>query len=209
MEPLRDTSKEAYARRLQSKERTWWKRAFNVQAPYQWNLRRQNLGRVLEVGCGIGRNLGTLGRDAVGVDHNEMSVALARQRGLLAMTWPEFEASPLSEPESFDGILVAHVIEHMERSKAEALLVMYLPYLRPGGAVLMICPQERGFASDSTHVQFTTGEELETLARSAGLEPSSWSSFPLPRWLGRLFVYNEFHVRATKPLDSSSNRLSE
>ena len=52
--------------------------------PYRWNLRRLRLGRVLDVGCGIGRNLQHLDADAVGVDHNQDSVTIARQRGLTA-----------------------------------------------------------------------------------------------------------------------------
>jgi hypothetical protein len=50
-----DTSGEDSARRLQAKQQVWWKKALNVQAPYQWNLRRQHLGRTHDVGCGIGR----------------------------------------------------------------------------------------------------------------------------------------------------------
>ena len=35
----------------------------------------------------------------------------------------------------------------------------YLPGLRAGGKVLFICPQERGYASDATHVRFTDDED--------------------------------------------------
>ena len=64
----------------------WWKRLLNVQAPYQWNLRRQHLGRTLDIGCGIGRNLPSLPPGSLGVDHNATSIATARARGLHAMT---------------------------------------------------------------------------------------------------------------------------
>jgi len=153
-----NTSGEAYARRLQSKQQVWWKKALNVQAPYRWNLRRQRLGRTLDVGCGIGRNLETLDPGSVGVDHNEHSVAVAREAGVTALTVTEWEQSPLRVPDSFDGILLAHVIEHMTEADGLALLREYLPYLRPGGRVFFVCPQERGYASDATHVRFTTGE---------------------------------------------------
>ena len=33
------------------------RRMLPTQAPYRWNLRRLRLGRVLDVGCGVGRNL--------------------------------------------------------------------------------------------------------------------------------------------------------
>ncbi len=92
---MRDTSGEDYARRLQAKQEVRWKKALNVQAPYQWNLRRQQLGRTLDVGCGIGRNLETLAEGSVGVDHNASAVQVARERGVIALTVEEWEQSEL------------------------------------------------------------------------------------------------------------------
>ncbi len=193
-----DTAGEDYARRLQAKQQVWWKKALNVQAPYQWNLRRQQLGRTLDVGCGIGRNLETLDPRSVGVDHNATAVEVARERGVTALTVAEWEVSDRRVPESFDGILLAHVIEHMSAAEGVALLEDYLPYLRPGGRVFFVCPQERGYASDPTHVRFTTGDDLAALARDVGLEPQPWFSFPFPRWAGKPFIYNEFCLLAVK-----------
>jgi SAM-dependent methyltransferase len=197
---MRDTSGEDYARRLQAKQEVWWKKALNVQAPYQWNLRRQHLGRTLDVGCGIGRNLETLDAGSVGVDHNAAAVEVARERGVIALTVEEWASSELRVPESFNGILLAHVIEHMDAAAGVAIMRDYLPYLRPGGKVFFICPQERGYASDPTHVRWTTGDDLVELSREVGLEPDPWFSFPFPRWAGKPFIYNEFCVVARKPV---------
>lgn len=194
-----DTAAEEYARRLHAKQQIWWKRALNVQAPYQYNLRRQGLGRTLDVGCGIGRNLETLGGGSVGVDHNAASVKLARERGVTALTVEEWETSDLRVPEAFDGILLAHVIEHMDEAAGRAIMEDYLPYLRPGGRVFFVCPQERGYDSDATHVRWTTGADLEALARDVGLVPDPSFSFPFPRWAGKPFIYNEFCLLAHKP----------
>ncbi len=116
-----------YAERLERKQTVWWKRALNVQAPYQWNLRRQQLGRTLDVGCGIGRNLGVLAPGSVGVDHNATSVEIARARNHDALTVDEFLASERARARSFDSLLLAHVIEHLERDEALGLLRLYLP----------------------------------------------------------------------------------
>ncbi len=194
-----DTAGADYARRLQATQQVWWKRALKVQAPYQWNLRRQRLGRALDVGCGIGRTLETLAPGSVGVDHNAVAVAVARERGVVALTVDEWRQSPLRVPASFDGMLLAHVVEHLPAEEAVTLLRDYLPYVRPGGRVFLVCPQERGYRSDPTHVRFTTGDDLADLAREVGLEPQPWFSFPFPRWAGELFVYNEFCLLATKP----------
>ncbi len=193
-----DTRDQSYAHRLKAKEGVWWKRLLDVQAPYRWNLRRQQLGRALDIGCGIGRNLLSLAPDSLGVDHNVESVAEARRRGLPALTVEEWLDSPLRVEESFDSLLLAHVVEHMGEADAESLLEAYLPYLKPGGCVFFICPQERGFASDETHVRFADGDALARLARKVGLVPGDWFSFPLPRALGRVFTYNEFCLLARK-----------
>lgn len=197
---MRDTRGDDYARRLQTIQVARWKQVLNVQAPYRWNIRTQELGRTLDIGCGIGRNLEALDAGSVGVDHNALSIEVARERGFAALTTQEWEDSELRVAESFDGFLVAHVMEHMSPEEGEQVMRSYLPYLRPGGKVLFICPQERGYASDPTHVRWTTGEDLEDVARSLGLEPQPWRSFPFPRAAGKAFIYNEFNVLATKPL---------
>ena len=189
-----------YAERLRRKQMLWWKRLLNVQAPYHWNLRRQALGRTLDVGCGIGRNLGFLPPGSVGVDHNAESVALARSMGYDAYTVTEFLDGDLALAGGFDGLLLAHVLEHMRREQALELLRDYLPFVRPGGRVFLVCPQERGYASDPTHVWFAQGSDLRELALTLGLELDQSFSFPFPRKAGKLFIYNEFCVRARVPL---------
>lgn len=188
-----------YTDRLEGLSNIWWKRLLNTQAPYHWKLRRADLGRTLEIGCGIGRLLAALPFGSMGVDHNPESVAHCRARGLDAMTTEEFLASEAFEPGRFDSLLMAHLLEHLTPADAAALVESYLPALRPGGKVLIICPQERGYASDSTHVTFFDGPALEDFCRSLGLQPSPWESFPFPRAAGTAFTYNEFYVLARKP----------
>ena len=78
-----ETSHEDYARRLETYELAWWKRFLNVQAPYQWNLRRLDPGLTLDLGCGIGRNLAALGTGSIGVDHNATSSQRLPEGGVL------------------------------------------------------------------------------------------------------------------------------
>ena len=194
-----DTSGQDYTERLQANSGATWKRWLNVQAPYRWNLRRQDLGRTLDVGCGIGRNLAQLPAGSLGVDHNETSVAAARAAGLDAVTNTEWGLSGMAESAAFDSLLFAHVIEHMTYDDAVLLVLSYLGALQSGGKVFFICPQERGYASDPTHLSWTTGGDLEQLSRDVGLRPSPSRSFPGPRVVGRIFTYNEFNVMARKP----------
>lgn len=186
-----------YTRRLEAAESTRWKRLLNVRAPYRWNLRRLGLGRTLDIGCGIGRNLVDLDPGSVGVDHNEQSVTAARSRGCEAMTPDEFIGS--GAPGSFDSLLFAHVLEHMPKDDAAELVGRYLPYLRTDGRVVVIVPQEAGFRSDPTHVEFIGDPEIEEIADSLGLSVARSYSFPFPRVVGRWFRYNETVVIAERP----------
>ena len=190
------TEDSAYADRLERLETVWWKRALDVQRPYRWNLRRLAPGFMLDVGCGLGRNLGHLGGHGVGVDHNPESIAVARSRGLQAFTPDEFAQSEYASPGRFDSLLCAHVVEHMPADSVVELLRSYLGYVRRGGKVIVITPQERGFRSDPTHVEFVDFDALRALADRLDLAWESARSFPLPRVAGRVFTYNEFVVVA-------------
>ncbi len=194
------TEKESYTERLISLE-SKWKRLLDVQRPYRMHLQRLQLGFVLDLGCGLGRNLVNLGgRGAgVGIDHNPRSVDVALSRGVLAFTPEEFQGSEYAREARFDAILLSHVVEHMERSEVVTLLNAYLTYLRPGGRVVFITPQERGFRSDPSHVTFTDFAALTEIAKEAGLTVERQYSFPFPRSIGHVFKYNEFVALCRKP----------
>ncbi len=181
-----------YTERLQRLGGRGWKRLLPTQAPYRWNLRRLNLGRTLDVGCGIGRNLAHLGDGGVGVDHNPTSIAACRANGLTAYTIGDFLASQHARSGSFDSLLAAHLLEHMSEPDARDVIGRYLPYVRSRGRIVFITPQERGFASDATHVRFVGFAEAAELASALGLTVERQYSFPFPRPAGRIFIYNEF-----------------
>ena len=188
-----------YTDRLRRVTGARWKRLLNTQAPYRWNVRRLGLGRTLDIGCGLGRNLAHLGGNGVGVDHNPTSVQVARAQGLTAFTIDEFLASEYARPDTFDSALAAHLVEHLTEDQAREVVGGYLPYVKSGGRVVFITPQERGYASDATHVRFMDFAGVGTLAADLGLRVQRQYSFPFPRALGKMFTYNEFVVVAVKP----------
>jgi 2-polyprenyl-3-methyl-5-hydroxy-6-metoxy-1,4-benzoquinol methylase len=218
----------AYADRLQTLERARWKQLLDVQAPYRWNIRRLGLGRTLDIGCGLGRNLAHLGGQGVGVDHNPTSVEVARRRGLQAYTAEEFLAGPLARPGSFDALLAAHVVEHMPEADAVELFRTYLPFVRAEGKVVIITPQEKGYTTDATHVRFCGFDEVAALCAKVGgakvggarvggakvggakvgLRLVRQYSFPFPRPAGRVFPYNEFVTLARTQAVSHGHGLA-
>jgi hypothetical protein len=147
------------------------------------------------VGAGIGRTLEVLSPGSVGVDHNPDSVAFMRARGLTAQTIDEFARSETT----YNGLLCAHVLEHLEPGTQEEMLRPYVERLESGATVMIICPQERGFASDATHTDFVEGPRIAQVLESLGLTVHRSWSFPFPRWAGKYFTYNESCVVAEKP----------
>ncbi len=189
----------AYADRLRRKEAVWWKRLLDVQLPYRLHLRRLDLGFVLDVGCGLGRNLTNLEGTGVGVDPNADAVAICRERGLTAFTPDQLAGSEYATPGRFDTLLISHVLEHLTPDAARGLIETYLPYIRPGGRAVFITPQEAGYRSDPTHIEFVDLARLDALATFTGLTPVRAYSFPFPRPAGQVFKYNEFVLIARKP----------
>lgn len=181
---------EAYTERLTA-ERPLWRRALNTQAPFRWNIRRLVTTPVLDVGCGVGRNLLHLDGAGVGVDSNDHSVAVARDRGLEVYTAEEFRQLPQTNGRTFPTLLFAHVLEHMSLEEASGLVAAYLPYVEEGGKVVIIVPQEAGFATDDTHVHMVQPDDLRAIAASNGLVLAQLRSFPLPAVAGRFLRYNE------------------
>ena len=180
-----------YARRLQRLSGRRWKRL--IPNPYRWNIRRLAKGRVLDIGCGIGRCLDFVRPRGVGVDPNEAAIAVCRDKGHEAYTPDEFAAARRSggDDRTFDTLLCSHVLEHLDEQTGVALLRSYLPEIAEGGRVVLITPQERGQRSDPTHVRLMDARALRNMAEQCGLTIERISSFPLPRVFGRWFIYNE------------------
>lgn len=200
MEPRRDTpgdhNSPEYTRRLEAD--AWWRRVLR-DTVYGRNIRRVVSGRVLDVGCGVGRLHPWLGDRPVGIATNTHSVASAVARGYLAFTPEDFTGSDLAGPASYQTLLMSHVLEHMTNQEASDLVAHYVYYLEPGGRVVVIVPQEAGFASDPTHVDPVDIAEIETIAEANRLEVSLTYSYPFPRFAGRLFRHNETVAILRKP----------
>jgi SAM-dependent methyltransferase len=199
-----DTRDKEYTERLVKLTDVWWKK-IGPQALYGWNLRRLKPGFTLDIGCGIGRNLKHLRGKGVGIDHNRFSVEHARGQGLVAYTTDEFKETEYNQPGRFKSLLLSHVAEHMTYEQYVALLSEFLPLLKPGGRALVFCPQEAGFKSDASHIEFMDFDRLRAAANEAGLLIAREYSFPLPRALGKTFVYNEFVSVARKPTNPAKS----
>jgi SAM-dependent methyltransferase len=193
------TKSKTYTERLSALEQVWWKRLIPVQLPYKLNLKSLKPGFTLDIGCGLGRNLRHLNGKGVGIDTNEFSVREARHEGFIAFTPEEFLKSDYAVSQQFDSILLAHVLEHMPYETGKRLLADYMGYLKEDGKIILICPQEAGYLSDKTHVEYMDQMKLKNMLRELGCHIHSSYSFPFPSFMGRMFLYNEHVVVGIRP----------
>jgi len=190
-----------------------------LRARYEAVLRRVAAAkRVLDVGCGDGYLMGLLstGCERVfGVDPEQRGVALAsaqlRSFGNCHVARASCYALPF-RPESFDVVLLADVIEHLEYP---ALCLQELRrVLVPGGMAFVTTPLGRPERKVGwNHVKEYTGPELAELlghqfasVRVTYLWPRTWFrlySTPIGwrgiRWLCRLLDVNPFRREGMEP----------
>jgi SAM-dependent methyltransferase len=156
----------------QAEDRHWWYRGRRtVLDGVIANLGLPGGARILDAGCGSGRNMVELSRygAVTGIELSETSVALARERGageviagsLLEMPFPE---------DSFDFAVTLDVIEHLEDDLG-ALRELRRTVV-PGGALLVTVPAYQWLWSghdeiNHHHRRYTRGS-LQKVAEEAG-----------------------------------------
>ena len=94
----------------------------------------------------------------------------------------------------FGSLLCAHVVEHMRFEDAVEFVGAHGRTVRPCGPVALLVPQEAGYRSDPTHVEYMDFVRLHRFLEAHGIEPERSYSFPFPRIVGRVFPHNEFVV---------------
>jgi len=100
-------------------------------------------------------------------------------------------------PDSFDGMLIAHVTEHMAPEIGEQVVRDYLPYLNPGGEVLSSACTSGATPLRPHARRGTTGEHLMDRSTSRALGPRNGAA-SAPAFTGKAIIYNGSNVVATK-----------
>lgn len=162
----------------------WW---FQGRRAVMWSLLRRtgNLGglRVLDAGCGTGRNLlefGALGAPGAvnGIDSSPEAIEFCRRRGLDGVVLGRIESLPFGE-RAFDLLLATDVIEHVEDDRV-ALRELHR-VAAPGGRLLVTVPAYQWLWSqhDDAHHHYRryTWRRLHARLRETGWEPLAWSYF--------------------------------
>lgn len=116
--------------------------------------------RVLDVGCGTGtllRELSSRGVRAIGIDLDRALVQKCRAQGLeVYHRRAEGFLDKFHQP--LDGILLLHIIEHLDPEAVLRLLNQAVTALNPGGKIIIVTPNienemvySRNFWLDISH----------------------------------------------------------
>ena len=128
--------------------------------------------RILDLGCGTGRNLTELEQigDAVGLDLEARALEFCHQRGHNAVAQARAERQPFRDA-TFDAVMALDLLEHLDDDVAGVREVLRV--LRPGGHFLAFVPAYRwlwGPQDDvSHHRRRYTPDMIARTLRTAGL----------------------------------------
>ncbi|MDX2098612.1 MAG: class I SAM-dependent methyltransferase [Leptolyngbyaceae cyanobacterium bins.59] len=109
--------------------------------------------RLLDVGCGYGEKLKGLqkaGYHILGVEINPEIVKKNQANGLNCITVDDFEKST----DTFDGILMSHIIEHFDPVSLKEFMDSYLDRLNRKGFLVIATPlMSDSFYNDFDHIK--------------------------------------------------------
>jgi SAM-dependent methyltransferase len=165
-----------YRELYELEDRHWW---FRGRRAVIWGLlHRAGLPpspRILDAGCGTGRNLAEFGRlgAAHGVDPSPQAIAFCRSRGLDGVVEASIESLPF-EDASFDLILATDVLEHVPRD--DLALGELRRVAAPGARLLVTVPAYQWLWSQHDdshhHLRRYTAPRLRERLLPAGWRPA-------------------------------------
>jgi SAM-dependent methyltransferase len=137
----------------------------------------RNPGKILDLGCGPGRDLIAFkrqGHTAIGLDATPAFVEMAQQLSGCEV-WQQSFLNLDLPPESFDGIFANASLIHVPRAEMVRVLGDLWRSLVPGGAIVMsICRGDsEGYIARPTGYRYVVGWEYATIApcvEQAGFE---------------------------------------
>ena len=187
-----------------AEDRHWWYRGRRrVLERVVEQLRLPARARILDAGCGRGRNMVELARHGTvtGIELSETSVSLARERD----TGEVIEGSVLEMPfaaDSFELAASLDVIEHLEDDLAALRELRRV--VAPGGSLLITVPAYQwlwsGHDEINHHFRRYTRHSLLHVAQQAGWEPvrtTYFNSLLLPIAIA-LRVLDRFSSKTTE-----------
>lgn len=172
---------QAYREQFQLENGHWW---FEGRRAVMWALLGRagviDGARMLDAGCGTGRNLQEFARlgTATGIDPSPEAIDFCRQRGIEGVSRGTIEHLAFPD-DSFDLLIATDVLEHLPDDRAALRELRRVA--APGATLLCTVPAYRWLwsAHDDEHHHFRryTLRELRSALRAGGWSPLAESYF--------------------------------
>jgi len=180
---------EEYAIMYRVEDRHWWYRGLRALAGALWEKHVvEARPRVLDAGCGTGRNLAWLEKRArpFGIDLSPEAIAFCRQRELPRLTAGSVVDLPFADS-SFDVAFSFDVFCHKSIIDKQVPFREVARVLRPGGLFFLNLPAYQWLRSSHDVAVYTdhrfTKPEVLSLLRASALEPietTYWNTLLFP-----------------------------
>lgn len=168
-------------------------------------------GDVLDIGSGSGLFLEIMRDDlqqpAFGIDPDEDMVNVCQKLGLNVL-WGDEQKLGQFQMETLGGIHASHIIEHIDGTRAIALIENAFRVLRPSGLLLIRTPnwrnetvRQEGFWLDITHIRPYPLPLLKQVLQDAG--------FTVTKEGFETFGWNDTYILGQKPLISRPHSPGE
>lgn len=152
--------------------------------------------KILDVGCGFGFALGGLRllgyHNVTGVEQSPQQAEVCRNAGFHVDVTDDTVAWLKDQPESFDGIVLFDVLEHVPVSIQIDFLRAIHHALRPNGKLMLTVPNAnsilaaRWLFNDYTHKSSFTEHSLNFVLKNSGFkniwQDNSKGLGPFPKW---------------------------
>ncbi len=159
--------------------------------------------RVLDLGCGWGFYF-KINPDARGVDLDDACLAHLCSNGFKVIKGDLLDSLPFNNG-YFEWVVCHDVLEHFELNQVETILREVHRVLRPGGALLVLTPNRKGYdfgcRTGAGHRHFITPDEILGLSRQLFVLRCRYT-YPLPRTVGQFFTHNKEVVILAKSEES-------
>ena len=200
---------ELYRLMYEVEDRHWWFRGrAAVVGAMIARLELPSSPRILDAGCGTGRNLQRYEQlgPAQGIEPSADAVAFCRERGLENVKQAPLERLPFEE-ESFELMVATDVLEHVD-DDAQALRELRR-VAAPGATLVMTVPAFRWLWSEEDdrlgHRRRYTRKQLRRVAEQSGWQPLFATYFNL-LLLAPIVVARRFRDRRDAGRDDAAQR---
>jgi SAM-dependent methyltransferase len=138
---------------------------------------QQFKGYVLDIGCGPGIYLEQYSGPSLGIDAHPNNIRICQKKGIHII---EADANSFVQENSFDTVLVSHVLEHLDNPGR--VFENAFRNAKPGGRIIIIVPCREGFEAglntDVGHKTFITEAYLDNCIRKFNGKKIQSTQFP-------------------------------